>query len=33
MPVDSFLQTGNRSVLSYLVRPVQDQLAQAFREE
>ena len=33
MPVDSFLQTGDRSVLSYLVRPVQDQLAQAFREE
>lgn len=33
MPVDSFLKTGDRSVLSYLFRPVQDQLAQAFREE
>ncbi|MGB3408363.1 MAG: HlyD family type I secretion periplasmic adaptor subunit [Jannaschia sp.] len=33
MPLDSYLKTGDRSVLSYLVRPVQDQFAQAFREQ
>ncbi|MDW3224782.1 MAG: HlyD family type I secretion periplasmic adaptor subunit [Paracoccaceae bacterium] len=33
MPVEAFMQTGERSVLSYLTRPLQDQLDRAFREE
>lgn len=33
MPVDSFIQTEERSALSYLTRPLTDQLARAFREE
>lgn len=33
MPVEAFLQTGERSVLSYLLRPLADQLDRAFREE
>ena len=33
MPVDAFLQTGERSVMSYLTRPLTDQIARAFREE
>ena len=33
MPVEAFLQTGERSVLSYLVRPLTDQIDRAFREE
>lgn len=33
MPVEGFLQTDERSVLSYLTRPITDQLARAFREE
>ena len=32
MPVEAFLQTDDRSVLSYLVKPLRDQLARAFRE-
>lgn len=33
MPVEAFLQTGERSVISYLLRPLTDQVARAFREE
>ena len=33
MPVEAFLQTGERSVLSYLVKPLIDQAVRAFREE
>lgn len=33
MPVEAFLQTRDRSVLSYLVGPLTNQLARAFREE
>lgn len=33
MPVESFIQTGARSALSYLVRPMSDQLDRALREE
>ena len=33
MPVDAFIQTGERTVMSYLVRPMMDQLGRAFREE
>ncbi|MGU3538711.1 HlyD family type I secretion periplasmic adaptor subunit [Methylobacterium sp. A54F] len=32
MPVDAFLQTGERTVFSYLTKPVADQLAKAWRE-
>ena len=32
MPVDIFLQTEARTVLSYLVQPLQDQISRAFRE-
>lgn len=33
MPVESFIQTGDRTVISYLVKPLQDQLAKAWREK
>lgn len=32
MPVEAFLQTGNRSVLNFLVKPIVDQVSHAFRE-
>ena len=32
MPVEVFVQTGERNVLSYLMKPFTDQLARAFRE-
>ncbi|MET3693776.1 HlyD family secretion protein [Methylobacterium goesingense] len=32
MPVESFMQLGDRSVLSYLVKPLADQIAKAWRE-
>ncbi|WP_415716650.1 HlyD family type I secretion periplasmic adaptor subunit [Roseibium sp.] len=32
MPVETFLKTGDRTVLSYLVKPVTDQIAHALRE-
>jgi len=32
MPVDAFIQTGSRTVLSYLVKPLRDQIAKALRE-
>jgi HlyD family secretion protein len=32
MPVDIFLQTDERTVMSYLVRPLHDQITRAFRE-
>ncbi|KZL15370.1 Type I secretion system membrane fusion protein PrsE [Pseudovibrio axinellae] len=32
MPVEAFITTENRSVLSYLVKPVMDQIAHAMRE-
>jgi HlyD family secretion protein len=31
MPVEAFLQTTPRTVMSYLVKPLQDQIAKAFR--
>lgn len=31
MPVESFVQTGERTLLAYLVKPFQDQLMRAFR--
>jgi HlyD family secretion protein len=33
MPVEAFIQTGERTMLSYLVKPLQDQLKRAFREK
>jgi HlyD family secretion protein len=32
MPVESFIQTGERTVISYLVKPLRDQVMRAFRE-
>jgi HlyD family secretion protein len=33
MPVEAFIQTGDRNVLSYLVKPLHDQITRAFREK
>jgi HlyD family secretion protein len=33
MPVQAFLETGDRSALSYLLKPLTDHLGRAFREE
>ena len=33
MPVEAFVQTGDRTVMSYLVKPLRDQLSRAFREK
>ncbi len=33
MPVEAFIETGERSVISYLVRPLTDAFARTFREE
>ncbi len=33
MPVEAFVQTGDRTVLSYLIKPLQDQFMRAFREK
>ncbi len=32
MPVESFIQTGDRSLLSYITKPLRDQLNRSFRE-
>ena len=32
MPVEVFIQTGQRTVMSYLVKPLHDQIVKAFRE-
>jgi membrane fusion protein, type I secretion system len=32
MPVETFIQTSPRTLLSYLVRPLRDQIEKAFRE-
>jgi HlyD family secretion protein len=32
MPVESFIETGERTVLAYLVKPLRDQIMRAFRE-
>jgi HlyD family secretion protein len=33
MPVEAFVQTGDRTVLSYLLKPLTDNAARAFREK
>jgi len=32
MPVEAFMQLGDRTVLSYLTKPLADQIAKAWRE-
>ena len=32
MPVESFIKTDDRTVLSYLMKPLNDQVMRAFRE-
>jgi HlyD family secretion protein len=32
MPVETFVKTGDRTVASYLVKPLHDQIMRAFRE-
>jgi HlyD family secretion protein len=32
MPVEAFVQTGDRTVMSYLIKPLSDQIQRAFRE-
>jgi HlyD family secretion protein len=32
MPVEVFVQTGTRSALSYLLKPLTDQVMRTFRE-
>jgi len=33
MPVEAFIETGERTMLSYLIKPLHDQLMHAFREK
>src|SRR3954447_5095174 len=33
MPVDSFIQTGERTVISYLIKPLADPMTKAWREK
>jgi len=33
MPVETFIQTGDRTVISYLLKPLQDQLTRTWREK
>jgi HlyD family secretion protein len=33
MPVETFMQTGPRTVMSYLAKPLYDQISRAFREK
>ena len=33
MPVEAYVQTGERKVISYLMKPLTDQIARAFREQ
>jgi HlyD family secretion protein len=33
MPVEAFIQTGDRTMMSYLAKPLSDQLMRAFREK
>jgi HlyD family secretion protein len=33
MPVEAFIETGERTVLSYLLQPLVDQLNRAMRED
>ena len=33
MPVEAFIQTGDRTVVSYLMKPITDHFQRAFREK
>jgi len=33
MPVEAYIQAGSRSALSYLTKPMADQIARAFKEQ
>jgi HlyD family secretion protein len=33
MPAEAMIRTGERTALSYLVKPLSDQINRAFREE
>ena len=33
MPVESFIQTGERTLVSYLVKPLHDQIMRSMREK
>jgi HlyD family secretion protein len=33
MPVEAFIETGKRTMMSYLIKPLHDQLMRAFREK
>ena len=33
MPVDAYIETGERTMMSYLIKPLHDQLMRAFREK
>jgi len=33
MPVEAFIQTGNRTAISYITKPLSDHIARTFREE
>ena len=33
MPVETFIETGQRTAISYLFKPIRDQIARAFKEE
>jgi HlyD family secretion protein len=33
MPVEAFIQTGERTLMTYLVKPLHDQLMRSFREK
>ena len=32
MPVEAFVQTGDRTMMSYLIKPLSDQFMRSFRE-
>ena len=33
MPAEAFIQTSSRSIMSYMVKPLHDQIERAFRED
>jgi len=33
MPVDVFIRTSERTIMSYLLKPIDDQVRRAFREK
>jgi HlyD family secretion protein len=33
MPVESYIQTGERTVITYLTKPLMDQINRAWREK